>query len=110
MTSIPFSNETLILELKNYTSRELFIKYEKYIPLYSCFYYLHETPLENKSEQVSYNEIIDNFKDRYSIEHIKKVFDIVAFNKTNVFTYKQIMKNIYCDGLCGECESNEHCF
>ena len=110
MTSLHFSNETLILELKKYTSRELFIKYGKYISLYFCFYYLHEHQRENKSDQVYYNEIVDNFKDMYSIEHIKKVFDIVAFNKTNVFTYKQIMKNNYCDGLCGECESNEYCF
>ena len=65
---------------------------------------------ENKSDQVYYNEIVDNFKDKYSIEHIKKVFDIVEFNKTNTFTYKQMMNNIYCDGLCGECESNEYCF
>ncbi len=43
MTSVPFSNETLILELKNYKSRELFIKYEKYISIYFFFYCLHET-------------------------------------------------------------------
>ena len=110
MTSIPFSNETLILELKNYTSREFFIKYGKDISIYFCFYYLHYPAIENKSEQVSYNEIIDNFKHKHSIEHIKNVFDIVTFNKTNVFTYKQMMNNIYCDGLCGECKSNEYCF
>ena len=110
MTSRPFSTEILILELKKYTSRELFIKYGKDIPVYFCLYYLHESPLENKSEQVSYNEIIDNFKSIHSIEYIKKVFDIVAFNKTNTFTYKQMMNNMYCDGSCGECESNEYCF
>ena len=110
MTSLHFSNETLILELKKYTSRELFIKYGKYISLYFCFYYLHDPTIENKSDQVYYNEIVYNFKDKYSIEHIKKVFDIVEFNKTNTFTYKQMMNNIYCDGLCGECESNEYCF
>ena len=110
MTSHTFSTETLILELKKYSKRELFIKYGKDIPVYFCCYYLHEPPLENKSVQVSYNEIVDNYKDVYSIEYIKKVFDIVAFNKTNTFTYKQMMKNIYCDGLCGGCERTEYCF
>ena len=110
MTIRTVSPETLILELKKYMPRELFMKYGNYIPLYFCFYYLHENPRENKGEQVSYNEIVDTFKSVYSIEYIKKVFHIVAFNKTNTFTYKQLMKNIYCDGLCGECESNEYCF
>ena len=108
MPYYPFLTEQAILDLTKYTSREFFIKYVNYIPLYFCFYELCENPLEHSRDRVYYNEIVDKFRDTYSIEHITKVFDVATFNKINTFTYKQMMNNTYCDGLCGECESNEY--
>jgi len=105
-----YTNDQLQIELKNYTSREFFIKFAEYISLYFCFFYLYENPQEPINERVYYNEIVDKFKDKYSMVHITKVFAIAGYNKINTISYKQIMYNNFCHGNCEKCESIEYCF
>ena len=105
-----YTNEQLKVELNNYTSREFFIKYGEYVSIYFCFRYLYENVQESIHERVYYNEIVDKFKDKYSIDHIKKIYEVALYNKDNAITYKQIMYKIFCDGNCNGCANIDYCF
>ncbi len=103
----------LLDKLPNYSSRDFFIKYQKYLSLYDCFFYLYDKPNEPINERVYYNEIVDLFQEVYNLEYIIDVCEIAMFNRENTETLKQSMQINYCNKKnlnCNSCEYQMYCF
>ena len=103
-------NAYLIKELEKYTSKDFFEKYKNDLSLKFCFLHLLERPNESINNAIYYNEIVDFYKNKYSLEHIIKIYDTSMFNKNNMLTKKQIFYKIYCNGHCNTCEEKDYCF
>jgi len=105
--SIIINHKFLLYKLKYYNSREIFIKYKTLLTPQFCFNYLYNN--EQLTHRVYYNEIINRFIDKYTMEELIHIYDIVMFNKDSDVKVKHIY-TLFCNKECNECTNTLYCF
>ena len=70
--------------LYKYNSRVFFYKYKNYLSLYFVFFYLYYNTSEPLNCRLCYNEIIDFYRTKYSIEDITKIYDTAFFTPLDI--------------------------
>lgn len=104
------NDEFLLKQLCKYTSCEFFYKYKENISLYFVFFNLYNNTNEPINSRLYYNDICAYYKNKYSIEHITKVFDNVYFNKINRDITSKNIYQVYCDKKCSICPHKDICY
>ena len=105
-----YISSNLLLDKTNYTSRDFFIKYQSSLSLQYVCYYLYNNLNDTIDQRVYYNEIRDYYKDKYTIEHITKMYDIAIFNRLSLLTCNKIPTPPFCDRNCHLCEDQKYKF
>lgn len=103
-------------ELTKYTPAVFFQKYKSNLTLRFCFENLYGATTSDSNGALYYNEIVDYYRPRYSLDEIVKIYDTITYNLShnneyhNNLTRKSIMYKIYCNGDCTNCDEQMYCF